>query len=126
MSFPNITARMALIPVSRDGSNPHRELWYVSVITLAETQEGIELLNDGHRKSQLKEWLQRDLESWFSGRGFPIDRQAANRWAGLVAKCTREGRLLPTIDSLIAATGLAHNLTIVTRNVPDCYGTSST
>jgi predicted nucleic acid-binding protein len=53
----------------------------------------------------------------------PIDRQVGNRWAALVASGHRTGRLLPAIDSLVAATGLAHDLTMVTRNVADFSGT---
>jgi len=31
----------------------------------------------------------------------------------------KAGRPMPTIDSLIAATGLSHGLTVVTRNTAD-------
>src|SRR5258708_1367056 len=96
-----------------------RELQHVSVITLAEIQKGIELLADGKRRAQLEQWLKQDLEAWFSGRVLYVDRQVAGRWASLVARGMREGRTLPTVDSLIAATALAHDLTIVTRNVRD-------
>lgn len=96
-----------------------RETQYVSVITLAEIQKGIELLADGKRRAQLEQWLQQDLETWFSGRVLDVDRQVARRWALLVAQGVRKGRPLPTVDSLIAATALAHDLTVVTRNVRD-------
>ncbi len=96
-----------------------RESQYVSVITLAEIQKGIELLAEGKRRSQLEDWLRRDLETWFAGRILPIDRQVAAYWATLVARGVGTGRPLPTVDSLIAATALAHDLTIVTRNVRD-------
>jgi predicted nucleic acid-binding protein len=96
-----------------------RELQHVSVITLAEIQKGIELLDEGKRRTQLEQWLTQDLETWFSGRVLYVDRQVSRRWASLVAQGTRRGRPLPTVDSLIAATALAHDLTIVTRNVRD-------
>ena len=83
-----------------------RESQYVSVITLAEIQKGIELLADGKRRAQLEQWLQQDLETWFSGRVLDVDRQVARRWALLVAQGVRKGRPLPTVDSLIAATAL--------------------
>ena len=91
----------------------------LSVITLAEIQKGIELLDEGKRRTQLEQWLMQDLETWFSGRVLYVDRQVSRRWASLVAQGTRRGRPLPTVDSLIAATALAHDLTIVTRNVRD-------
>jgi predicted nucleic acid-binding protein len=96
-----------------------RESQFVSVITLAEIQKGIELLSEGKRRSQLEEWLAQDLEAWFSGRVLPVDRRVAACWATLVARGVRTGRPLPTVDSMIAATALAHDLTIVTRNTKD-------
>ena len=90
---------------------------YVSVITLAEIQKGIELPAEGKRRVQLEQWLRQDLEAWFSGRILSVDSGVAGRWASLVALGTRTGRPIPTVDSLIAAT--AHSLTVVTRNVRD-------
>ena len=98
----------------------------VSVITLAEIQKGIELLAEGKRRVQLEQWLKQDLEAWFSGRILPVDRQVAGRWASLVAQGARAGRRLPTVDSLIAATALAYDLTIVTRNTRDFEGIGAT
>ena len=46
---------------------------YVSVITLAEIQKGIELLAEGKRRVQLEQWLRQDLEAWFSGRILSVD-----------------------------------------------------
>jgi predicted nucleic acid-binding protein len=99
-----------------------RQSQHVSVITLAEIQKGIELLAEGKRRAQLEQWLRQDLEAWFSGRILPVDRQVAGRWASLVAQGARAGRHLPTVDSLIAATALAYDLTIVTRNTRDFEG----
>src|SRR5579885_1624424 len=48
-----------------------RQSQFVSVITLAEIQKGIELLPESKRRMQLAEWLERDLEAWFSGRVLP-------------------------------------------------------
>ena len=111
------------MPASNAGLKPSQ---YVSVITLAEIQKGIELLAEGNRRAQLQQWLERDLEAWFSGRVIPVDRHVAGRWASLVAEGARTGRSLPAVDSLIAATALAHDLTIVTRNARDFEGTGAT
>src|SRR5260370_1178482 len=102
-----------------------RSSQYVSVITLAEIQKGIELLAAGKRRVELEQWLKQDLEAWFAGRILPVDRQVARRWASLVVQGLRVGRPLPTIDSLIAATALAYDLTMVTRNVRDFAGTAA-
>jgi predicted nucleic acid-binding protein len=99
-----------------------RQYQYASIITLAEIQKGIELLAQGRRRAQLELWLAQDLELWFAGRILPVDREVAMRWASLVAQGTRTGRTLPTVDSLIGATAIAHDLTMVTRNTKDFDG----
>jgi predicted nucleic acid-binding protein len=96
-----------------------RQSQYVSVITLAEIQKGIELLVAGKRRSQLEQWLSQELEAWFSDRVLPVNRRVGARWASIVAEGLRSGRRLPVIDSMIAATALAYDLTVVTRNTPD-------
>ena len=58
------------------------------------------------------DWLQTDLPAFFTGRILPVDAQVADRW----------GRMVPAIDSLLAATALAHDLILVTRNVKDFAG----
>jgi predicted nucleic acid-binding protein len=103
-----------------------RQSQHVSVITLGEIQKGIELLAEGKRRVQLEQWLKQALEAWFSGRILPVDRQVAGRWASLEAQGARAGRPLPTVDSLIAATALAYDLTIVTRNTRDFGGIGAT
>jgi toxin FitB len=40
-------------------------------------------------------------------------------WGLLAATTRREGKALSTIDGLLAATALHHNLTVVSRNVSD-------
>lgn len=103
-----------------------RQTQHVSVITLAEIQKGIELLAEGKRRVQLEQWLRQELEAWFSGRVLSVDRRVGARWASLVAQGARTGRPLPTVDSLIAATALAYDLTIVTRNTRDFEGSGAT
>jgi toxin FitB len=100
----------------------NRRIQYVSVLTLSEIQKGIERLAEGKRRAQLEEWLVRDLGVWFSGRVLRLDRRVAARWASLVAWGAGAGRPLPTVDSQIAATALAYDLTIVTRNTADFEG----
>ena len=102
-----------------------RQLQYVSVMTLAEIQKGIELLVASKRRFELEKWLANDLTAWFSGRVLPVDLLVASRWASLVAQGSRTGRPLPTVDSLIAATALVHELTIVTRNTKDFTGSGA-
>ena len=92
---------------------------YASVRTFGEIRLGVELLPPSKRRTQLEQWLERDLHEWFEGRILPIDEQIANRWGSLCAEAQLKGRPLSVIDALLAATALQHNLTIVSRNVSD-------
>ena len=92
---------------------------YVSVITLAEIQFGIELLQPGKRREQLEQWMEREFDNWFAGKLLPVDGDIVRRWAVLSAKRQRKGRPLAQFDGLIAATALEHRLTLVTRDVND-------
>ncbi|MCE5317531.1 MAG: type II toxin-antitoxin system VapC family toxin [Parachlamydia sp.] len=95
------------------------ELFYVSALTFGEIKKVIEKITDSSRKEQLESWFQEFLISRFLHRLLSIDGPVANTWGQLIAKTEQKGRVLPTIDSLIAATAITHNLHIVTRNVKD-------
>lgn len=89
---------------------------YLSVLTLGELRKGVEGLPEGDRKRRLLDWLKVELSAFFAGRILPVDATVAQRWGRLLAQA---GRPLPAIDSLLAATALAHGLTLVTRNLRD-------
>jgi toxin FitB len=97
---------------------------YISVLTLAEIRFGVERLPPSRRRTQLEEWLDRDLPAWFADRVLSIDRSVAHRWGVLRAQAESKGRPLPVVDGLLAATALEHGLLIVSRNVDDfaCVG----
>ena len=89
---------------------------YVSVLTLGEIRKGIEALADRKRKEKLRLWLEHNLPAWFEGRVLSVDLAVADRWGRLIAEV---GRPVPTLDSLLAATALHHELRLVTRNSDD-------
>jgi predicted nucleic acid-binding protein len=89
---------------------------YLSVLTLGELRKGIEAMAEGERKQSYLDWLENDVPAYFSGRIIPIDTRIADCWGRL---CASAGRTLPAIDSLLAATAMSHDLTMVTRNVID-------
>lgn len=92
------------------------ELLFVSVLTFGEIRKGIEKLVDKKKREKLRIWLEHELTAWFDGRVLPVDLAVAERWGRLLADV---GRPIPTIDSLLAATALHHELHLVTRNVKD-------
>lgn len=89
---------------------------YLSVLTLGEIRKGIDLLDESGRKLKLLDWLEVELPVFFTGRILSVDAAIADRWGQLQA---RAARLVPAIDSLIAATALHHGLSLVTRNTCD-------
>lgn len=92
---------------------------YLSVLTLGEIRKGIEGIGDETRRQTLLDWLETDLPTFFLGRILAVDGPVADRWGRLSAAA---GRPVPAIDSLLAATALAHDLVLVTRNVKDFSG----
>ena len=112
--------------------NPAVEAWagtidqadmYLSVVTIMEVELGIALLErrDARQAGVLRLWLHEKVMPAFSGRILPIDTTIALRCARLHVPDTKSER-----DALIAATGLAHDLTVVTRNLADFAGTGVT
>jgi predicted nucleic acid-binding protein len=96
---------------------------YVSVLTLAEIENGILRKEEGKRRRDLQRWFDEDLPARFAARILVFDARVASCWAHLTASLLDKGRPLPTLDSQIAATALAHDLVLVTRNVKDYAGT---
>lgn len=92
---------------------------YISVIALAEIRRGISLLEQGRKRDALTDWLADELTQRFSGRILLVDQRIAIAWGDLMALTKQKGLGLASMDGLIAATALVHNLTLATRNVKD-------
>jgi len=89
---------------------------------LGELWKGAARLADGRKRRQILSWLQRDIRQRFEGRILPVDEAVSLAWGQLVADA---GRPLPAIDSLIAATAVAHQLTVATRNTENMADTGA-
>ncbi len=92
---------------------------FVSAVALAEIWKGIELLPHSKRRTGLVEWFEKDLRVRFEGRILPFDAIVVQPWGKMVAALITRGKSMPLVDSLIAATALVHDLTVVTRNEAD-------
>lgn len=93
------------------GATPDSEL-YLSVITLAEIERGIERQEsvDPTFAKDLAAWLERTLRA-FGERILPLTVNIARRWGRLAARIGNT-----ELDLAIAATALEHGLTVVTGN----------
>jgi predicted nucleic acid-binding protein len=98
-------------------------LLYLSVLTFGEIRKGVASLPQGKRRALLESWINVELQARFSARILLIDAAIADRWGLLAATAKNNGRALSTIDGLLAATAIHHNLTIVSRNDTDFVGT---
>jgi predicted nucleic acid-binding protein len=97
-------------------NNLREEDIFISVLSIGEIYFGIEKLPAGPKKTELYIWLNQKLPDRFGSRIIDLDRNIMAEWGRLQA---RARETLPVVDSLIAASALAHRLIIVTRNVRD-------
>lgn len=88
----------------------------IDPVILGELRFGILLLPPGARRARLELWFDEGIRrvpclSWEPATGL--------RWAELLAELRARGRSMPIKDSLIAATALAHDLSLATLNRRD-------
>ncbi|MCQ2101714.1 MAG: PIN domain-containing protein [Fibrobacter sp.] len=89
----------------------------LSAITSFELQYGIKLLPEGNRKKRLVAYLDEMVFPFYEV--LPYDFECSKVHAEIMAKLKSVGQVIPYQDSQIAATALAKNLVLVTRNVRD-------
>jgi predicted nucleic acid-binding protein len=93
---------------------------YLSVVTVSELRCGVELVRyrgDAAQAAMLEKWLATVLDE-FGQNILPVDNDIGQLWGRL-----RVPHPEHALDKLIAATGLIHGLTVVTRNVDDFSST---
>ena len=88
----------------------------VDPIILGEIRFGILLLARGARRTKLEHWFEQGVSRI---QCVPWDSVVGMRWAQLLADLRGRGKPMSIKDSLIAATALAHDLTVATLNQRD-------
>jgi len=91
----------------------------VDPIILGELQTGILLLSAGRKRQRLEVWFENVAKTV---ECLPWDSAVSRQWSSLVVRMRQKGYSPPVLDSMIAATALEHDLTIVTRNTDDFRG----
>ena len=101
------------------------EFTFLSVLTIGEIQKGITKLPDNQRKIKIQKWLNKDLLQRFLNKIIPIDIEIASTWGQIQGEAESRGITIPSIDGLIGASAVAHNMTVVTRNDKDIQKTGA-
>jgi hypothetical protein len=92
---------------------------FLSVLVVGEIRQGIERLarRDAVQAKVFDRWLTQLIDA-YGDRIVPITTEVADIWGHLNVPDR-----LPVVDGLLAATALAHDWTLVTRNVNDVAST---
>jgi len=97
----------------------HSSVLFLSVVTIGEIEFGIEKVKNSKKKAGLRQWLYEELLISFQDRIIDIDSEVMIEWGKLSALSRSRGLTLPIMDSLIAATCLVGEYTLITRNTKD-------
>lgn len=92
---------------------------YISVLTFGELNKGIEKLAESQKKETLRAWVENELRHRFKDRIIGIDIHISVIWGKIQCVAEKKGRTMPAVYSLIAATGIYHDLIVATRNTSD-------
>jgi len=89
---------------------------FISAITIHELEHGVLLMerSDLPQGALLRTWLDQSVAAAFKSRVLPVDERVARRAAALHVPDPA-----PFRDALIGATALAHDMTVVTRDLKD-------
>jgi toxin FitB len=97
------------------------ETLYLTTITLAELQAGIEILPGGKRRKELQD-VTNELVAQFEGRILTFDQDSATAFGRVVAGTQAAGNPIHFGDGAIAAIAMRRNFALATRNVRDYKG----
>ncbi|CAM2159220.1 Ribonuclease VapC (plasmid) [Pararobbsia alpina] len=95
---------------------------YLSVVTVGELRRGVEIIRhrgDKPQATRLENWLNGVLQE-FASSILAVDEEIGQIWGRLRVPHSEH-----SLDKLIAATALIHDLIVVTRNVDDFAGTGA-
>ena len=99
-------------------ANPRKEFWTSSVV-IAELISGVDLMPEGRKQEMLREAIEGVIAEDFKGQILKFDVSAARYYGHVLSIRQQIGRPIREMDALIAATALANDAVISTRNTFD-------
>ena len=98
--------------------------YFISALTLGEIQAGISKHHlkkpaEKQKRLILEDWFLEELIPRFNNRILAVDTEVVLAWGRLSGESQQRGFVIPSIDGMIAATAIVHNLTVVTENIND-------
>jgi len=92
---------------------------FLSAISIAKIQRGIALIGGGKKSASLSAWLKSDMLLRFERRIIHVDEEISLAWGDLMGVAKKLARPLSSMDGFIAATAIAKNMVLATRNTKD-------
>jgi predicted nucleic acid-binding protein len=92
---------------------------FISAVSLAEIRFGIELVSEPSYRRELNDWLTHKVRPMFEGRVLAVSEDVMFKWRLLVEDGRKAGHTFSQPDLIIAATGIHHGLTVVSRDASD-------
>jgi predicted nucleic acid-binding protein len=89
----------------------------ISIVTLAELNDGVQATPGDKRKKELVDWIENFVMPSFQDRILPLAIEILVDWLALARTLQARGRPQMAADLLIAATARIHDLIVVTRDV---------
>lgn len=108
--------------VKRWAAGQDENRFFISILTLAEYDKGIENLPPADENRYRYIAARDSLENRFSGRVISVSDPVVRGWGVISGRVKRAtGHSPSVIDTLLAATATEHNLYLATRNVKDTH-----
>lgn len=96
------------------------ERTFISILTLAEIDQGIETLPEADDRRERYQRFRSHLEAQFSSRILELDNETLRLWGALSGRYRRTfGGKAPVLDAMLSATAQRRRLYLATRNVRD-------
>lgn len=95
----------------------YKNISAISSITWSELVYGLENMPNGKRKEKVEAFIEMVIKP--SYEIIPFDEHAASIFGDLRNRLEKSGRTKPILDLQIAATAIANNMILVTRNMKD-------